>query len=165
MRASIVIALACAFALAVWLLYGSPESEEEISFLRWENVETVAAGATLYRAQCASCHGVPGLSAPVALKPGEDAAPPHDESGHTWQHPDFALFRLIRDGVAVANCAPVDPERMPRFKDVLSDGELVAVLSYIKSTWPAATRADHDRVNLLYAPYNRAIGKLIGAGD
>ena len=30
-------------------------------------------------------------------------------------HPrsDYALFRLVRDGIAVANCAPVDPELMP----------------------------------------------------
>ena len=92
---------------------------------------------------------------------GNVAAPPHDEHGHTWQHPDFALFQLIRDGVAVANCVPVDPERMPRFKEILTDAELVAVLAYIKSTWPDETRQYHDKVNMMYGPYNRAVSKLI----
>jgi len=46
----------------------------------------------------------------------------------------------------------------------LTDADLVAVLSFIKSTWPAELRASHDRVNVMYGPYNRAVGELIGAG-
>ena len=96
----------------------------------------------------------------ASARVGSPAAP-HDETGHTWQHPDYALFQLIRDGVAVANCLPVDPEQMPRFRDVLTDAELVAVLSYIKSSWPDETRRYHDKVNMMYGAYNRAVGELI----
>src|SRR3546814_16576935 len=36
---------------------------------------------------------------------------------------------------------------MPGYEGTLSDEAIVAVLSYIKSTWPAAIRARHDRMN------------------
>ncbi|MBB90587.1 MAG: cytochrome C, partial [Magnetovibrio sp.] len=36
---------------------------------------------------------------------------------------------------------------MPGFDGVLTDAEIVAVLSYIKSTWPASIRARHDDLN------------------
>lgn len=152
---------ACFLGVAFWVSQGLILEEHTNSFLRWEEPRTAAAGQALYRVHCSSCHGIPGIAKPVAQGEREEPAPPHDESGHTWEHPDFALFQLIRDGVAVANCAPVDPERMPAFKGVLSDAELVAVLSYIKSTWPEDTRAHHDKVNMMYGPYNRAVSELI----
>ncbi|HBC07561.1 MAG TPA: cytochrome C, partial [Rhodospirillaceae bacterium] len=36
---------------------------------------------------------------------------------------------------------------MPGFDGVLTDTEIIAVLSYIKSTWPASIRARHDDLN------------------
>jgi len=36
---------------------------------------------------------------------------------------------------------------MPAYADVLSDEEIVAVLSYIKSRWPKQIRKRHDRMN------------------
>ncbi len=36
---------------------------------------------------------------------------------------------------------------MPAYDGVLSDAEIVAVLSWIKSRWPPAVRAQHDAVN------------------
>lgn len=151
-------------ALVLWLVHDRIAAGRQTSFLEWRDSRTVRAGEALYRAHCAACHGVPGVSAPVAQAPGQAPAPAHDASGHTWEHPDFALFQLIRDGVAVANCTPVDPELMPAFRGVVSDAELVAILSYVKSTWPEDIRAHHDRVNVMYGPYNRAVGELIGAG-
>jgi mono/diheme cytochrome c family protein len=159
LRAGLAIALACAAGLAFWWGHGLLVGGKTTSFLRWQDARVVQAGEALYHAHCSSCHGVPGHLPPPTLD-GE-TAPPHDESGHTWQHPDFALFQLIRDGVAVANCAPVDPQKMPMFKDVLSDSELVAVLSYIKSRWPREIRGEHDKVNMIYGPYNSAVEALI----
>jgi mono/diheme cytochrome c family protein len=161
-RVGLAVALACAAGLAFWWGHGFLVAERTTSFLRWQDPPTVLAGEALYRTHCSSCHGVPGHSPPLAQN-GE-IAPPHDENGHTWQHPDFALFQLIRDGVAVANCTPVDPDKMPMFRDVLSDSELVAVLSYIKSRWPQEIRTEHDKVNVMYGPYNDAVGALIGSG-
>ena len=36
---------------------------------------------------------------------------------------------------------------MAGYKDILSDDEIIAVLSYIKSKWPAEIRQSHDRMN------------------
>jgi len=160
-RVAVGLAALCLSGLAAWLGYDHLAAGRETGFLRWQDRQTVAAGQALYQTHCAACHGVPGVSAPAAPGDGQEPAPPNDESGHTWQHPDFALFQLVRDGVAVANCAPVDPDRMPMFRDVLSDSELVAVLSYIKAAWPEEIRQQQDRVNAMYGPYNRAVVDLI----
>lgn len=158
LRAASAISVLCLVAVAAFALHAISATERD-SFLQWRDPAVTAAGRVLYVAHCAACHGMPDGS-PVAAA-SETSAPPHDATGHSWQHPDFALFRLVRDGIAVANCAPVDPERMPKFKGIVSDRELVAILSYIKSTWPEAVRRDHDEVNMMYAAYNRAVEELI----
>lgn len=84
----------------------------------------VEAGTALYSTNCASCHGVPGVS-----RPNIPTAPPHDESGHTWHHADRALFEWTLDRPPLA-------EIMPAFRDVLSEDEILSILAYIKSTWP-----------------------------
>lgn len=84
----------------------------------------IEAGTALYSANCASCHGIPGLS-----RPSIPTAPPHDESGHTWHHADRALFEWTLDRPPLAQI-------MPAFRDVLSEDEILNILAYIKSTWP-----------------------------
>jgi mono/diheme cytochrome c family protein len=62
-------------------------------------------------------------------------APPHDESGHTWHHPDELLFGITKHGF-VPPYAPRDYESdMPGFGDKLSDSEIWAALAYLKSHW------------------------------
>ena len=39
---------------------------------------------------------------------------------------------------------------MPIYDDVLKDEEIVATLSYIKSTWPDDVRRIHDKINADY---------------
>jgi mono/diheme cytochrome c family protein len=158
-RIALAIGVLAVLGLAAWTVHTLLPREEEQTFLYWRDPTITTHGEGLYRVHCSMCHGMPDGSMPAGA--GNEAAPPHDANGHTWQHPDFALFQLIRDGVAVANCVPVDPDQMPRFKGILTDAELVAVLSYIKSTWPDETRQYHDKVNMMYGPYNRAVSKLI----
>ena len=43
------------------------------------------------------------------------------------------------------------PNNMPVYEDILSDGELLAVLGYIKSTWPEKIKAIHNEINQSYA--------------
>ena len=100
-------------------------------------------GATLYAAQCASCHGAQGEGQPNwrERKPdGRLPAPPHDASGHTWHHPMEMLFQMTRDGIV----PPLAPEGyqsdMPAFGKTLSDDEIRAVLAYIESLWPAEVK-------------------------
>ena len=105
-------------------------------------------GASLYAANCASCHGAAGEGEPdwrVRRADGTLPAPPHDASGHTWHHSDGLLFRIIRDGCAAyggdARC------RMPAFGDALSDEEIVAVIESLRLWWGPEDRAFQEQVS------------------
>lgn len=118
-------------------------------FLPWDDPAAVARGADVYAAECASCHGATLEGAPDWRSPGPDGllpAPPHDASGHTWHHADALLFRITKYGSA-AVVGGGYRSAMAGFGDVLSDADIIAVLAYIKSTWPPRVRAMHDRVN------------------
>jgi mono/diheme cytochrome c family protein len=109
----------------------------------------VAQGRAVYAAQCASCHGADLEGQPdwrVRRPNGRLPAPPHDASGHTWHHPDKALFEITRDGIAAL--APKGYESdMPAFGPKLSDAEIWAVIAYIKSRWPAEIRKRQARLS------------------
>jgi mono/diheme cytochrome c family protein len=98
----------------------------------------IAEGAKLYAQHCASCHGAKLEGQPnwrQRLANGRLPAPPHDESGHTWHHPDEVLFAITKNGL-VPPYAPKDYESdMPAFGGKLSDAEIRAVLEYIKTHW------------------------------
>lgn len=110
----------------------------------------VAAGRDIYVQQCAACHGVNLEGQPNWRQPGPDGklpAPPHDETGHTWHHSDELLFAITKFGTAkVAGLDEYETD-MPVYEGTLSDAEIVAVLSYIKSKWPDAVRERHDAMN------------------
>ncbi len=112
----------------------------------------VALGNRLYDAACASCHGKDLEGQPEWRSPlptGGLPAPPHDETGHTWHHPDRILFRITKLGGAAE--APAGfRSNMPAFGGALSDAEIWAILAYIKSRWPEPIRlrqAEIDRRN------------------
>ena len=96
----------------------------------------VAHGAALYDAHCASCHGVNLEGQPDwkrTLPDGSLPAPPHDVSGHTWHHGDGELLRIIAEGGVVY----MPESKMPGFAEVMSDDDMRAVLTFIKSSWGA----------------------------
>lgn len=120
------------------------------SLLPWQDPGAVARGAVIYDEFCAACHGadlegqVPEWRAtgPDGLLP----APPHDATGHTWHHADTLLFQITKYGTE-AMIGGTYRSNMAGFGDVLSDAEILAVLGFIKSTWPDRVRAAHDRMN------------------
>ena len=73
-------------------------------------------------------------------------APPHDETGHTWHHPDTYLFLVTKYGIEKM-IGKTYPNNMPAYEDELSDDEIIAVLSFIKSTWPNHVKRQHDQIN------------------
>jgi mono/diheme cytochrome c family protein len=73
-------------------------------------------------------------------------APPHDATGHTWHHPDRYLFMVTKYGIEEL-IGEKYPNNMPAYKDILNDEEIIAVLSYIKSTWPSEINKIHDQIN------------------
>lgn len=118
--------------------------------LQPDDLHVLAVGERVYRAQCAGCHGAQLEGQPNWRTPGPDGllpAPPHDASGHTWHHPDEVLFAITKHGVAKAANLPDHKSAMPAYEGVLSDDEIIAVLSWIKAQWPAPVRAKHDQIN------------------
>jgi mono/diheme cytochrome c family protein len=106
----------------------------------------VSAGAAVYAARCAACHGTNLEGQPnwrERLPSGRLPAPPHDRTGHTWHHPDPVLFEVVKDGFNRA--APGYETDMPAFAGVLSDRQIAAVLAYIKSRWPGDIQARQAR--------------------
>ena len=80
-----------------------------------DNLTIVKQGKALYDLHCAACHGANLEGQPnwkQRRADGKLPAPPQHESGHTWHH----------DGI-------------------LTDDHIIAVLSYIKSTWSDEIRA------------------------
>ena len=107
----------------------------------------VARGKTVYAEQCASCHGAHLEGQPDwrhRLPNGRMPAPPHDPSGHTWHHSDKQLFDMTKIGSA--GLVPGYQSDMPGFKDILTDSEIWAVLSFIESTWPPDIRERQKRM-------------------
>ena len=107
---------------------------------------TVQLGSVLYDEQCASCHGQNLEGQPNWHKRDQDGylpAPPHDETGHTWHHTDKDLFEMTKYGIR-AFAGEGYKTRMPIYKDILSDSEILAVLSFIKSGWPAEVIQVHN---------------------
>ncbi len=120
--------------------------------LQLDNSELVVLGKDIYNRDCASCHGsnLEGqegwkIRSPEGLLP----APPHDESGHTWHHPDQMLFDMTKYGVQKFAGADYKSD-MPAYADLLTDTEIIAVLSYIKSQWPDNIQKRHDGLNKQY---------------
>jgi mono/diheme cytochrome c family protein len=116
------------------------ESETSIpSATQTAVAELLPIGATVYSEQCASCHGENGEGEqdwPEVRADGALRAPPHDSSGHTWQHTDEQLIEITMNGGA-----PPDPaSEMPAFADSLSEEEIVAVVEHIRTMWTAGQR-------------------------
>ena len=114
-----------------------------------ENATQVAHGSELYAVHCTECHGAnlegqENWQTPLA--DGGLRAPPHDQSGHTWHHADAHLFAYTKNG-GKDMAPPQFKSNMPGFAEKLSDGDIWAVLAYIKSRWPRDIQLRQDRMN------------------
>ena len=140
------IALAAILSL---LLIRGPADASGIE-LQPDDEGVVALGEQVYADNCAACHGAALEGQPDWQSRGADGlmpAPPHDPTGHTWHHDDGMLFALTKHGLAGVLGEDAPESAMPAYEGVLTDAEIVAVLSFIKSTWPAEVRAVHDDIN------------------
>ena len=139
------IMVAAVAAAGSWLVGRSPAAPS----LAPDDPAVVAQGAEIYAAHCASCHGADLEGQPdwrQRLPNGRLPAPPHDQTGHTWHHSDDQLFAMTKHGMEPF-APPGYESDMPAYADVLTDAEIAAVLSFIKSTWPEAVRRRHDAIN------------------
>ena len=137
-------------ASGVIFYLSSPVNNAEAGIsLQYKDSVVVDLGKAVYAKNCASCHGV-ALEGQANWRQrdadGYLPAPPHDETGHTWHHPDSYLFLMTKYGIeemigrSYAN-------NMPAYEDTLTDDEIISALSYIKSTWPGRIQRQHDQIN------------------
>ena len=148
--AALGIALAGVAAAIFWWRFAGPLGSRATGLLRQYDTVTLQRGQQIYQAQCAVCHGASLEGQANWRERGTDGrlpAPPHDESGHTWHHPDDVLIRITKEGTEKAIGLPDYASNMPPFGDSLSDADIVAVLSWIKSRWPSDLQARHDAIN------------------
>lgn len=127
--------------------FGRPAANDEPTKPDPSNPALVARGKAVYDQHCGSCHGAYLQGQPDwrhRLPNGRLPAPPHDPTGHTWHHADSDLFDMIKNGVP--SIIPDYKTDMPTFRDVLSDADIWAVISFIESTWPADIRARQQQV-------------------
>jgi mono/diheme cytochrome c family protein len=78
-------------------------------------------------------------------------APPHDDSGHTWHHPDEILFGITKLGVRPPYGPPSYESDMPAFGGTLTDRQIWDVLAYIKSRWSARAQQAQLQIQKQYA--------------
>ena len=134
-------------ATAWWIASDAPP---ELAATDPSNAVLVDRGATVYADNCAACHGknLEGETPKWRTRraDGKFPAPPHDRSGHTWHHGDDILFEITKHG-RLKSSAGSSSSSMPGFAAKLSDRDIWAVLSFIKSRWPASIRRRHDRIN------------------
>ncbi len=131
--------------LVGWVWFGGGErpgtpGSASATLLQPDNAALLARGADIYARACASCHGA-NLEGQAGWRSNRKLAPPHDETGHTWHHPDRLLFQMVKEGTIRMGGS------MPGFKGMLDDEEIIAVLSWIKSRWPERVRQAHDSIN------------------
>ncbi len=114
------------------------------------NLSLVTLGQNLYSENCASCHGT-HLEGQKNWQNRDDKgylpAPPHDENGHTWHHSDEYLFLMTKYGIEKI-IGKKYLNNMPAYENILSDKEIIAVLSFIKSTWPSQIQEIHNNINV-----------------
>lgn len=146
--------MSCVFMIGLLCFNVARASSEGTDGIRTElkadDLVVVQAGEIIYQAQCAACHGVSLEGQPNWRKRDANGmlpAPPHDATGHTWHHSDDLLFEITKFGAAVVIDDDSYKTLMPVYKDILTDEEIIAVLSFIKNTWPEQERTWQDEVN------------------
>ena len=138
-RKSSYFVLASVALAALGLAYSvtlPTETAEARITLKPDEPAVVPFGKQVYAQNCSSCHGVALEGQANWRRRGNDGympAPPHDETGHTWHHPDTYLFLMTKYGIEKM-IGKTYPNNMPAYEDELTDRKIIAVLSFIKST-------------------------------
>lgn len=116
-------------------LAGTPAPE--IPPLPTMGADQITLGQEVYVENCAECHGVNLEGESNWHQQNEDdsfRAPPHDADGHTWHHADRVLIESIELGGERLSDNIAGFSDMPAFGGTLTEVEISAVLTYIKST-------------------------------
>ena len=130
--------------------YVNRGTDDMLTRLPDESSVLITKGRAVYTTHCAACHGDSLQGQPNWNKRQESGllpASPHNETGHTWHHADDQLFEIVKYGFTVAVGDPDYRSAMPSFANVLEDESILAVLVYIRSTWPEELRRWQAGIN------------------
>jgi mono/diheme cytochrome c family protein len=119
-------------AMAVYLKSlgeGSPPAKESSAVDISENSLLMTLGKTIYMGQCASCHGPQGRGAPPNYPPL--AGNPSIQ----MQSAVNPIRMVLNGGYPPGTAQNPMPFGMPPFAQNLSDDEIAAVVTYIRSSW------------------------------
>ena len=135
-----VLSLAILAALAAIVLFGACGQNQGGQGGSPEDRDTISQVESIFRANCAACHGANGEGQPdwyIRKADGLLPAPPLNGDGHTWHHGDGTLYRIVSQGGAIYESPdlPNYKSGMPAFGETLSHEEIIAVISYVKSLW------------------------------
>ena len=109
-------------ALVALAYYGGATPMSNTANPNPATVTSVTAGAGLYQANCAMCHGVDGRGGgPLA---GTTHIPPPSLVDHAGAHPDGDLYFWIQNGL---------PGGMPAFSDRLTPSQTWDLVNYLRS--------------------------------
>lgn len=148
-KTTIATALGIAVLLGAALFWNMGAGGRSSGVLPYDNDNAVTRGATVYAENCASCHGDDLEGEPNWRERDAEGylpAPPHDASGHTWHHPDAQLIAITVLGTE-AIVGGDYKSRMIGYGEILADDDILNVLAYIKSTWPAEIIDRHNQIN------------------
>ena len=142
-----IAVVAIVFAVGAWFALAPREIDSRSADAT--DPVLVDLGRKVYVVHCAQCHGIALEGQPnwrQRLPDGNLPAPPHDETGHTWHHPDMQLFAIVALG-SEAVVGNGYKSRMMGFREILTEQEVLDVMAYIKSTWPEDIQAQHNMIN------------------
>lgn len=142
------LVLVAGTALTGWFRSGAHSDMNGNDRVPDVHVSDLARGERLYAEACASCHGANLEGQPGWRFRGPDGrlpAPPHDETGHTWHHPDRVLLDIIRRGTAAVVGQGYE-SNMPGFANIYSEDEIRDILEWIKTRWPERERAHQAQI-------------------
>lgn len=149
-KSAVTIGALSILALGAGLFLYESLTDSRQAYIDPSDQQLVASGKQIYANNCASCHGAKLEGQPdwrARQANGRLPAPPHNETGHTWHHPDAVLIDITKNGLVPGATAPPGyVSDMPAYDKLLTDHDIRAVLAYIKSTWPKQALAAQKEI-------------------
>jgi alcohol dehydrogenase (quinone), cytochrome c subunit len=108
---------------------------DSITQLALDRGDLGARGARLYVKQCSTCHGLDG-------KGQGDLLPPLAGNASVLEREPASLLNVMLNGAGriVVNGVP-DSYRMTQFRELLSDGEIADIATFVRTSWGNAAAA------------------------
>lgn len=133
------------------------DSPERVAIIATD--PNLQAGQAVYNLRCAHCHGDNGggqlaSTVPNTQQLGLHTVPPHDATGHTWQHPSQLIRQVLLNGIR----NPLDHYPMPPFEGVITDEEIDQLIAYMALWWTDEQRTWQAQVTQRRAEANAEFG-------